>query len=94
MSVSLTGYEQKGKPLIIAEWPRNNRETIRVSIDQFNGRDVVDVRSWYTDKSGELKPGRSGICLSVAHLPELADALNKALAAAHESGLFTTEAAA
>jgi hypothetical protein len=66
-------------PLTVAEWPRNARETIRVRLDRFNGRHTVDVRCWWTDKNGELKPGRSGITISVRHLPQIAQAFADAL---------------
>jgi hypothetical protein len=77
----------------IAEWPRNDRETIRVRIDSFNGRDIIDVRSWYTDKAGELRPGRAGLTVSIKHLPDLADALTKALVEVEARGLLSETAA-
>jgi hypothetical protein len=33
--------------LIVAEWARNGRETIRVSLSTFNGQAVVDIRVWF-----------------------------------------------
>ncbi len=78
------------EPVIIAEWPRNSRETLRVRLDQFNGRDIIDVRSWYEANDGGLKPGRGGICLSVAHLPRLAAAMADALLEAKRLGLIET----
>ena len=80
-------------PVMIAEWPRNSREMIRVRLDVFNGRDVVDVRTWYRSAEGEMKPGRSGLTLSVRHLPALAQALTRALVKARELGLLTGEEA-
>jgi hypothetical protein len=53
-----------------------------------NGRPVIDIRAWWTSNDGELKPGRSGITMSVQHLPSLALALVKAQAAAVEMGLL------
>ena len=74
--------------IIVREWPRNVRETLRVSLDQFNGRDVVDVRVWYWDRSGELKPGRAGLMLSTRHLKQLAFALAEAAERAEGVGLI------
>jgi hypothetical protein len=75
-------------PLVIAQFPRNTRDAVMIRIDIFNGRPVIDIRTWWTSNDGELKPGRSGITMSVRHLPSLALALMKAQAAAVEMGLL------
>ncbi len=51
-------------PPIIAEWPKNSRETIRVMLDQYSGRDIIAIRVWYLS-GDELKPGKSGINVDV-----------------------------
>jgi hypothetical protein len=63
---------------IIASWPRNGRETIIVKLCEYQGRPICDVRTWFTAEDG-LRPSRSGITLSVRHLPQLAEALAKAV---------------
>jgi hypothetical protein len=74
-------------PIIIAEWDRNKREVVRVALDHYGGRHTVNVRIWYHDDGG-LKPSKTGITLSVKHLPALADALVKAGRQALELGLL------
>jgi hypothetical protein len=74
-------------PLVVAEWPRNAREVIRVALDQYQGRHTVNVRVWWHDEDGVLKPGKSGITLSLKRLPAMADALGAALVRAIELGL-------
>jgi hypothetical protein len=76
-------------PVIIAQWRRNTRDTVMVRIDQFNGTAVIDIRNWWMSPTGELRPGPSGITMSVRHLPSLAHALTKAEATARELGLLT-----
>jgi hypothetical protein len=71
-------------PIVIAEWPRNKRETIRVALDEYQGRQTIDCRVWWHDNDGVLRPGKSGLTLAVKHLPALADAVGKALARAIE----------
>jgi hypothetical protein len=78
-------------PVTIAEWPRNSRETLRVRLDRFNGQTIIDCRSWWSDASGELRPGKSGLTLAVRHLPNLADAISAALAHARTTGLLGDE---
>ena len=75
------------KPLVIAAWPRNTRETMRVRLDVYQGNPVVDLRAWYPAPDGTLKPGKSGLTIGVKHLPALADALAAALAEARKRGL-------
>jgi hypothetical protein len=71
---------------IIDEWPRNARETIRVSLSEFNGTPTVDIRVWFNDGVSGMKPGRSGLTLSTKHLPKLAAALANALGEAQTQG--------
>ena len=72
----------------IAQWPLNRRgEFVRVTIEQFKGIDLLNIRKWYLDDNEALRPGKGGIALNVKHLPQLADALNKALAQARVAGL-------
>jgi hypothetical protein len=66
-------------PIIVAEWRRNTRESIRIALDLFNGRHTIDVRAWWKDDVGNLRPGRGGITIAVRHLPALADGLANAL---------------
>ena len=73
-------------PINIASWPRNSRETVKISLSQFKGHNTIDCRCWYVGTDGELKPGK-GLTLSVRHLPELSAALAKALEAARSHGL-------
>jgi hypothetical protein len=74
-------------PITIAEWPRNEREVLRVSLDRFNGRGMVDVRAWWHDDDGSWKPGRGGLTLPTKHLRMLADGLARAVVEAEEIGL-------
>lgn len=74
-------------PHVIAEWDRNSREVVRVALDQYQGRYTINARVWFRAEGGELRPGKSGMTLSVKHLPAMADALAKALERAIELGL-------
>jgi Transcriptional Coactivator p15 (PC4) len=73
--------------IIIAGWPRNKREVIRVSLDEYQGRTIIDLRCWWYDDQGELKPGRSGLTLALKHLPTLASGPADASARAEGLGL-------
>jgi hypothetical protein len=76
------------EPLVIAEWWKNRRgESVRLTLNRYEGRDVVDLRTWYTGDDGKLKPGK-GFAAEVRHLPRLAAAFAKAEAKARELGLI------
>ena len=74
--------------IIISEWPKNSRETLRVRLDSFKSQAVIDCRAWYQNGAGNWRPGRGGLTVSIRHLPALASALAKALETAHAAGLI------
>jgi hypothetical protein len=80
---------QPDLPFMAGEWPRNNREDVRVRLDLYKNKVIVDCRTWWRDEAGELRPGRGGLTLSVRHLPALAEALDTALAHATALGLLS-----
>jgi hypothetical protein len=71
---------------IIAEWPLNMRERVRVSIEKFKGVDLINIRKWFSHDD-TLRPGKNGIALNVKHLPQFVDSIVKALAVATAHGL-------
>ena len=73
--------------IIVAEWAKNQRETLRIRLDTYQGRAIIDCRCWYED-SGTLKPGRAGLTVSIRHLPALAEAFGRAAEIASASGLI------
>lgn len=46
----------------------NNRQ---ITVRDFKGKLYVDIREMYFDKDGNLKPGKKGICLTVAQWRKL-----------------------
>jgi hypothetical protein len=77
--------------IIIAACLKNSRETLQVRLDTYQGQAVIDCRAWYQGGDGTMKPGRGGLTLGVRHLPQLADAIAKALATAIEAGLISSD---
>jgi hypothetical protein len=78
------------EPLTIAEWWKNRSgQAIRVRFSTYDGRNLIDLRTWYT-ADGRLQPGK-GFASEVRHLPRLAAALIKAEAKARELGLITSD---
>ncbi len=73
-------------PIVIAEFDRNAREKIRITLDTYAGRHTIDVRVWWRDGS-KLKPGKTGITTAVTNLPALAAGLTLALGRARQLGI-------
>ncbi|XP_002165392.1 RNA polymerase II transcriptional coactivator isoform X1 [Hydra vulgaris] len=62
-------------------WPLSKQR--RVTVDEFRGKKLISIREYYTDKnSGEEKPGKKGISLTLEQWQELVkvvEAVNEAL---------------
>lgn len=42
-----------------------------VEVSKFKGKTYVNIREFYTDEAGQLKPGRKGIALKLEEWEEL-----------------------
>ena len=73
-------------PILIAELPKNRRETLRISLDEYQGHQLLSLRIWYRDDAGELRPGNKGLAVRVDQAPALADAMLAAVEKAKEEG--------
>lgn len=63
-------------PVVIAEWSRNERERIRITLDH----DVIDLRCFFTgDDEDPPRAGRTGITLPLSHLAAMTTGLQAAL---------------
>lgn len=62
---------------LVAQFEKNAREEVRISIDDFHGRKLINLRVFYRSEGGEWHPGRQGLALSVERYRDLADALIK-----------------
>jgi hypothetical protein len=76
------------EPLIIDQWwQTRGGKAIRLTVSTYAGRNLLDLRSWYTADDGRLKPGK-GFCAEAKHLPRLTKAFAKAEAQARELHLI------
>jgi hypothetical protein len=87
-----SNQENSDTQRIVAEWPINQREHVRVAIEYYRGIWLCDIRKWYENKAGGRSPGRQGIALNVAHLPRVAQAIAAAQSIAREHGLIADTA--
>ena len=61
---------------VIAQFEKNATEVVRVSLTEFRGHKLVDLRVYYSDDEGQFKPTKKGVSLSVGLYPELKKAIH------------------
>ena len=67
---------------MVHSWQRNQSGMqTRVCVSSFAGQRLVDVRLWFADKTGEMKPTRKGITIAPDQLDELLHGVTLAKAA-------------
>lgn len=54
---------------------KNSREILRITRGDFKGHDMLNLRVWYDDGTGEYRPGKQGVAVKAALIPEIMDAL-------------------
>jgi hypothetical protein len=83
-------------PVEISKFWKNRRrnESVHVSLSEYEGHVLINVRVYATGTDGIDRPTPKGVAMGIRRLPELARALVKAEAKARELGLIDDEAAA
>jgi hypothetical protein len=54
---------------------KNSCEVLRVTRDEFKGHDMINVRVFYGAGEGDRKPGKQGVALNAALLPDVIKAM-------------------
>jgi Transcriptional Coactivator p15 (PC4) len=62
---------------LVAQFEKNSKEEVRLSVDDFHGRKIINMRVFYKAEGNEWRPGKQGLALSVDRYRELADAIVK-----------------
>ena len=74
---------------------KNSRESLVINQTEFKGVKLVDVRVFYKDEAGDLKPTKKGVSVRLEQLDALIKALSEVSATAREQELVEeTETAA
>lgn len=63
---------------LIASITKNTREEIRISRDEYNGHDLINLRVFYDAGEGEMRPGKQGVAFKAALLQDVLNALTAA----------------
>ncbi|KVN81491.1 hypothetical protein WJ96_33235 [Burkholderia ubonensis] len=65
---------------------RSDSERLRVTVSEYRGRTLIDVRIWFVVDGGEWKPGRAGVSLRPEQAGEVMQALRLAALAVDPKG--------
>ena len=81
------------EPIEIAKWWKSRRRdiAIMVSLRHYEGHNLIDVREYFTDQAGCMKPSKRGLAMAVRNLPELSRTLRLALEKAKSLGLLESD---
>lgn len=60
---------------LVAQFEKNSKEEVRVSIDDFRGRKLINIRVYYRNDAGQWLPGKQGLALGIDRYRDLADAV-------------------
>jgi hypothetical protein len=67
--------DQETNSIVVAKFEKNSREEVWVSVDDFRGRKIINMRVHYRSETGQWLPGKQGIALSVDRYRDLAEAV-------------------
>lgn len=60
---------------VITQFEKNATEVVRISLSEYRGRKLVDMRVYYSDDAGEYRPTKKGVALNVEVYPEFKRAM-------------------
>jgi len=72
----------------VAQFEKNSREEVRVSIDDFRGTKIINIRVFYRSATGEWLPGKQGIAMKADRYRDLASAILQLGEALQQQGLL------
>jgi len=64
---------------LVAEIAKNSRESVRVTLGEYEGHVFVGMRIWVPGREGGEVPTKQGVTLNPSKIPELIAALQRAL---------------
>jgi hypothetical protein len=91
----MTARPTLSEPVEVEKFWRNRwrRESVHISLREYEGHVLIDIRVYYTGIDGIDRPMPKGLALGVRKLPELVRALVKAEAEARLRGLIPNDGA-
>lgn len=84
----------------VSIFPKNSREQVRVTLSEFHGRQIINIRVFWTSDGTSWNPSKKGLAIGVEKLPILLASLYEAAQilgqdqpepAEEEAGILTPE---
>ena len=73
----------------VASFEKNKYQDIRIRISEYQGNDVIDIRTWTQPPQGDEKvPTGKGININVKLFPQLKDSIGKLEESLREAGML------
>ncbi len=63
---------------LIKDLDRGRGEVLRIEVSEYKGKKNLNLRIWYTDKEGNLKPTQKGVTISPESYEEFKEAILQA----------------
>jgi len=63
--------DEEGENVIVASFPKNNREVICVGVSEYKGKNLIFLRAFVSALDHQLIPTRDGISLAIEKCDEL-----------------------
>lgn len=60
---------------VVAKFEKNSREEVWISLGEYHGRKIINVRVHYRAEDGEWRPGKQGLAVGVDKYRDLAEAI-------------------
>jgi hypothetical protein len=86
--------EQATSSDVVAKFEKNSREEVWVSVDDFRGRKIINIRVHYKSETGQWLPGKQGLAVSVDRYRDLAGAILQLGEKLSADGLLTSSKSA
>jgi hypothetical protein len=74
---------------VVSSFEKNALEEVRISLTEFKGRQLIDLRVYYVTPEGDSKPTKKGLALSVSLFHDLKEAMDKLEQTLNDKGLLT-----
>ena len=71
--------DEKSPTIPVIEIRKNSTEVIRIEWDEYQGVELLHVRVWYDDGTGDHKPSRKGLSLRAETWREILPPIQEAL---------------
>ena len=76
---------------VLAQFEKNTTEVVRVSLTEFRGHKLIDLRVYYRDDEGQYRPTKKGVSISVDLYTDFKRAMQALERALLEHKLVTEE---